>query len=40
MKISEAADRTCYPIIDAIISLGNSLGAEITAEGVENKFSA
>ena len=37
-EISEAADRTNYPIIDTIISLGNSLGAEITAEGVENDF--
>ena len=37
-EISEAADRPNYPIIDTIITLGNSIGAEITAEGVENNF--
>ncbi len=37
-SISEGADRSSYPIIDAVISMGNSMGIEVTAEGVENEF--
>lgn len=35
--ISDIKDGKKYPVIDAILSMGNSLGLDITAEGVENQ---
>ncbi len=37
-NIIEINDDISYPVIDAIISMGKSLGIEVTAEGVEEKI--
>ncbi len=32
------ADSTKFPVVDAIISMANTVGIEVTAEGVENRY--
>jgi sensor c-di-GMP phosphodiesterase-like protein len=38
--IEDGADPDSFPVLNAIISMGASLGLEITAEGVETRYQA